>query len=118
MTALPTSRPNPQKLNTLQLKTLAILQELARDPEAVEPEDAEGRVAFRYLPEAHGDHFHVGAAVVMSRDATGLKNPAVYGALERKGLLARGPRGSPALTREGRDYETGIAASVLHRSDH
>jgi uncharacterized protein (DUF1684 family) len=44
------SRANPLKLNPLQLKTLAILQALARVPNAAEPPDAEGRVALRYLP--------------------------------------------------------------------
>ena len=38
-------------------------------------------------PDPHGDHFHLGEAVVATRDASGLRNPAVWVALERKGLI-------------------------------
>lgn len=113
-----TARANPLRLNTLQLKTLAILQHLARTPGAAEPPDAEGRVALRYLPDPHGNHFHVGDAVVASRDASGLTNAAVYGALARKSLVLQGPRGGPVLTPEGLAYPTGVEREVLHRSDH
>ena len=114
----PSERPNPLRLNALQLKTLAILQALARVEGAAEPPDGEGRVALRYLPDPHGDHFHVGHAVVMSRDATGLANPAVYGALERKGLLAKGPAGGPALTAHGLAYATGVERQLFHGGHH
>jgi hypothetical protein len=80
--------------------------------------DAEGVVALRGLPRPHGDHFHVGAATVRSRDATGLANTAVYGALARKGLVKVGPQGLPALTPAGLAYDTGLAAEILHRADH
>lgn len=113
-----TARPNPLKLNPLQAKTLVILQELAKVPEIASPPDEEGAVALRHLPHAHGDHFHVGPAVVRSRDATGLFNPSVYGALERKGLIKPGPRGLPALTAAGLAYDTGIADQILYRADH
>jgi hypothetical protein len=116
--AEPDQRPNPLKLNPLQLKTLAILQALARVEGYADPPDAEGRVALRYLPDPHGDHFHVGHAVVSTRDAAGLANPAVYGALERKGLLATGPGGRPALTAAGLAYATGIERQVLHEAHH
>lgn len=112
------SRANPLKLNGLQLKTLAILQHLARTPGAAEPADAEGRVALRYLPDPHGDHFHVGDAVVASRDATGLTNAAVYGALARRNLVLQGPGGGPVLTPDGLAYPTGVEREVLHRADH
>jgi len=111
-------RPNPLKLNPLQAKTLALLQELARQPRYASPPDADGAVMLRYLPAAHGDHFHIGDAVVRSRDATGLANPAVYGALARKGLVAMGPEGLPAVTAAGLAYPTGLADQILHRSDH
>jgi hypothetical protein len=112
------NRPNPAKLNALQLKTLAILQELARsEGGAAEPLD-DGSIALNRLPRPHGDHFHVGAALVMARDATGLGNPAVFNALHRKGLLTRAPDGRPALTAAAITYETGIAEQILHRSDH
>lgn len=108
-------RPNPAKLNALQLKTLAILQELARstgDPQA------DGGMALSRLPRAHGDHFHVGSALVMAKDASGLTNPAVFGALERKGLVARDGDGRLLLTARAMGYETGVAEAILHRSDH
>lgn len=111
-------RTNPQKLNPLQAKTLAILQQLARTPGIAEPADAEGNVRLRGLPHAHGDHFHVGDALVMARDATGLGNPAVFSALIRKGLLQSTPEGLPALTPDGLGYETGVAHEVLHRGAH
>jgi hypothetical protein len=56
--------------------------------------------------------------VVRTRDASGLANPAVYGALARKGLVLAGPRGLPILTRAGLDYDTGLAGEILHRPDH
>lgn len=111
-------RRNPLKLNPLQAKTLAILQELARVPSLAGEPDADGTVLIRYLPEPHGDHFHVGEIVVRSRDATGLANPAVYGALARKGLILAGPRGLPMLTAAGRSYDTGVAETILFRPDH
>ncbi len=111
-------RPNPLKLNPLQAKALTILQELVRQPGFAGPPEADGSVPIRTLPEPHGDHFHVGSAVVRSRDATGLFNPSVYGALARKGLVVPGPSGLPVLTPAGLAYETGLAAEVLHRADH
>jgi hypothetical protein len=111
-------RPNPLKLNPLQARTLAILQALARLPDFAAPAEADGAVPLRHLPEPHGDHFHVGAAVVRSRDATGLFNPAVYGALARKGLIRSGPNGTPMLTAAGLAYDTGLDRQILHRPDH
>ena len=111
-------RSNPLKLNPLQAKTLALLQELARQPQYANPPDADGGVTVRYLPAPHGDHFHIGDAVVRSRDATGLANPSVYGALARKGLVVTSPEGLPILTAAGLAYPTGLADQILHRSDH
>lgn len=111
-------RPNPLRLNPLQLRTLAILQQLARSTGFAEPPDGDGMVLIRALPRPHGDHFHVGDAVVLARDATGLANPAVFGALVRKGLLLAGPVGMPIVTAAGLAYDTGIAAQVLHRATH
>ena len=69
-------RPNPLKLNPLQAKTLALLQELARQPRYANPPDADGAVVVRYLPAAHGDHFHIGDAVVrtLARYAPGIES--------------------------------------------
>ncbi len=111
-------RSNPLKLNALQLKTLSILQMLARSADHADPADAEGRIRIRSLPHAHGDHLHVGDALVAARDASGLTNPAVYGALSRKGLVVTGPDGGPMITPEGLSYETGVAEAILHSADH
>ena len=113
-----TARANPLKLNPLQAKTLALLQELARLPEFSRPPTADGTIQLRFLPEPHGDHFHIGAAVVRSRDATGLGNPAVQAALARRGLIEPGTGGLPALTPAGLAYDTGLADRILYRSDH
>jgi len=111
-------KKNPLKLNVLQLKTLTFFQELARNPETSTRIEQTGEVAITAMPHPHGDHFHVGKAVVLSRDATGLANPAVWNALERKGLARSAfPRGI-TLTPAGLDYDTGAAAKIIHRSDH
>jgi len=113
-----TPRNNPLKLNALQLRTLALLQQIAVLPDYATPIPETGGVQFARLPGAHGDHFHVGAKVVAARDATGLTNPAVWVALERKGLaLAQFPH-SVALTKAGLDYDTSGAAHILRGGEH
>ncbi len=107
-------RANPKKLNPLQLKTLAILQAMAKDQGLANPADPDGTVLIHSWPHAHGDHFHVGRAVVRARDATGFGNPNVMNALVRKGLLLAGAAGAPILTAEGVGYETGVAAEIFH----
>lgn len=109
-------RANPKKLNPLQLKTLAILQALASERDFAEP-GPDGTVAIHTFPLAHGDHFHIGRAVVLARDATGLANPNVMNALARKGLLLGAPAGVAILTAEGLVYDTGIAGAILHAID-
>lgn len=111
------TRPNPLKLNPLQLKTLTLLQEIARHPELCARSES-GEAMVTRLPHPHGNHFHIGAAVVSSRDATGLHNPAVYVALERKGLVKNGYPDLIVLTAEGEAYPTGLAGQILHHSDH
>lgn len=113
-----TAKRNPLNLNPLQLKTLALLQALADLPDHAVQRDDEGNVTVMNLPHAHGDHFHVGDAVVASRDATGLTNPAPWAVLERKGLLrSMFPHGA-TLTPAGLAYETGIRDQILHRHHH
>ncbi len=110
---------NPLNLNPLQLKTLTLLQELARlagKPAAAD--DEPGGVAITEFPHAHGDHFHLGEAVVAARDATGLYNPAVFAALERKGLVRPKFPESVILTPAGQQYDTGLRDSILHRGGH
>lgn len=110
-------KKNPLGLNPLQLKTLTLLQELARlDGTPVDGE--EGALAGRGLPHAHGNHFHLGDAVVATRDASGLDNAGVWSALERKGVARLRPGGGWLITAEGMAYDTGLRDSILHRSDH
>ena len=109
-------KKNPLGLNALQLKTLTLLQELAHITGNSESAEASGIAVRR--PDPHGDHFHLGDAVVATRDATGLRNPAVWAALERKGLIrSMYPHGA-IVTPLGLDYETGLRETILHKSGH
>lgn len=108
---------NPLKLNPLQSKTLVLFQELARSPETSQTTD-DGEVVLTTLPRPHGNHFHVGTKVVMSKDASGLTNPAAWTALERKGLIRGSFPYAVTLTKDGLEYDTGIAHQILHGSDH
>ncbi|MBM3492516.1 MAG: hypothetical protein FJX68_19165 [Alphaproteobacteria bacterium] len=111
-------KANPLKLNMLQLKTLAILQELARHRETSTADEARGERLITLLPQPHGDHIHVGRRVALTRDASGLWNQAVWIALERKGLARGNFPVAIALTPAGIAYDTGPAGRVLHGSDH
>ncbi len=108
---------NPLKLNPLQLRTLTLLQALARLPSAGTP-TANGEIMISQFPHAHGDHFHLGDALVMARDATGLLNEAVWNALTRKGVARAEWPHHITLTAEGLGYDTGEAKEILHRSSH
>jgi len=108
---------NPLNLNPLQLRTLTLLQALAALPDAKPGED-EGSTMLTSLPDPHGDHFHLGDAVVAARDATGLRNPAVWAALERKGLVKTQFPQSATLLAEGRNYDTGLKEQILHHASH
>ena len=105
---------NPAKLNPLQLKTLTLLQVIAKIPDASSA-TPDGDIAITAFPHAHGDHFHLGDATVMGRDATGLENENVWNALARKGLIKAAWPDQIALTPEGVAYETGIADEILHK---
>ena len=109
---------NPLNLNPLQLKTLTLLQELARIAGKPTPEEEESGVAITELPHAHGDHFPLGEAVVAARDATGLRNPSVWAALERKGLIRPKLPEAVILTPLGQEYDTGLRDAILHRASH
>ncbi|HWK45337.1 MAG TPA: hypothetical protein VNT30_11485 [Stellaceae bacterium] len=109
---------NPLNLNPLQLKALTLLQELAVSPDHAEPVGQSGAVLVTNLPHPHGNHFHVGAAVVMTKDATGLFNEAAWLALERKGLIQSNFPVAATLTPSGLAYDTGLKDVILHRADH
>jgi hypothetical protein len=112
------SKRNPLNLNPLQLKTLTLLQELARVAGKPAAEDEPGGLAITQLPDPHGDHFHLGEAVVAARDASGLRNPSVWAALERKGLIHPKLPEAVILTPLGQQYETGLRDMILHRAEH
>ena len=113
------SKANPLNLNKLQLKTLTILQELAGDPGITERDEVSGGTRIIGIPAPHGNHFHVGARVVMSSNATGLNNEGVWLALVRKGLAAAGVFPfSIVVTPAGLGYDTGMRDQILHGADH
>ncbi|HEY6335935.1 MAG TPA: hypothetical protein VI113_08620 [Alphaproteobacteria bacterium] len=108
---------NPLNLNPLQLKTLTLLQELAHLP-AHASDGGDGRIMVSNLPAPHGDHFHVGLHAVHARDATGLSNPAVFAALERKGLIQSMYPIGAVLTADGMTYDTGMRETIFHGHHH
>jgi hypothetical protein len=101
-------RRNPLKLNKLQLRTLALVQVLADDAASAQRDEATGEVTLTNLPQPHGDHVHIGDIVVSTREASGLHNPAVWTALQRRGLARSGGPVGIILTAEGVAYETGL----------
>jgi ribosomal protein S19E (S16A) len=109
---------NPLKLNPLQLRTLTVLQALARDPGAARTGPGAGEVTVERFPEAHGGHFHVGNAAVSARDASGLYNDKVWHALERKGLARADWPHNIILTAAGVGYDTGLAQEIFGPSPH
>lgn len=112
------NKKNPLKLNPLQLKTLTLLQVLAKLPSTNQPDAATGQPFITTFPDPHGNHFHLGPYVVMTQDATGLRNEAVWVALTRKGVAeSRWPIGI-VLTQAGQEYDTGLQDVILHGSDH
>ena len=110
-------KANPAKLNPLQLRTLTLLQAIARVPGAASA-SATGDVVITQFPSAHGDHFHLGDAMVDGKNATGLYNEAVWNALTRKGLAHAEYPHRIALTPEGLGYDTGLADQILRRGGH
>jgi hypothetical protein len=110
---------NPLNLNPLQLRTLTLMQALAKIEGHGRPSETARHVIVSGFPGRHGDHFHVGDAVVSASDATGLHNEAAWVALERKGLLNSMFPMAAVLTPEGLAYDTGLADKILHRhSEH
>jgi hypothetical protein len=110
-------KANPARLNPLQLRTLTLLQAIARLPQA-SAHQADGHVAITQFPHAHGDHFHLGDATVATSNATGLENEAVWHALSRKGMIRAEYPHRIALTPLGLSYDTGLEDEILHRGGH
>jgi len=109
---------NPLKLNPLQLRTLTIMQALVRLRGAATAGPGPGEVTLSQFPQAHGDHFHLGDAVVAGKDATGLYNEKVWHALERKGLARSQWPHQIVLTPSGLSYDTGLAEEIFRRAQH
>ncbi len=109
---------NPLKLNKLQLRTLTLVQVLAKDEATATRDPDTGEVTITQLPHAHGDHVHIGAFSVSARDASGFANPAVWTALARKGLARAGSGSAVVLTPLGIEYDTGLGEQFVSVSDH
>ena len=105
-------------INKLQLKTLTLLQELAKLPDMATPNAETGEVTITGFPPAHGNHFHMGPWLVMGRDATGLQNEAVWRALARKELAHGTFPVAITLSPAGIAYETHMQKEILQGSDH
>ncbi len=108
---------NPAKLNPLQLKTLTLLQAIARLPDASKP-TPEGDTEITAFPHAHGDHFHLGRScrVVARRHRSG--EPECVECPDPQGPAQERVAAQIALTPEGAAYDTGIADQVLHPGGH
>ena len=113
-----TNKKNPLKLNSLQLRTLAVLQVLAQVRGAAAPGPQPGEIVIARFPTPHGDHFHLGDYIVNTKDATGLQNKAVWHALTRKGLARADWPHSITLTAEGRNYDTELMNKIVVRAPH
>ena len=111
-------KKNPLKLNKLQLRTLLLMQELARHPQTASHDPATGETTLNALPRPHGNHVHIGDFVVATADISGFSNEAVWRALERKGLARSNFPMAITLTKSGIDYETGLSERLAHPSDH
>lgn len=78
--------PQKIKLNDLQLRTLALLQQLASDDE-ISTDHATGGRTVHMVPQPNGDHMSFGQLTVTSRFASGLVNENVWNARQRKGII-------------------------------
>jgi len=111
-------KKNPLKLNKLQLRTLALAQMIAANPNLSKRDQKSGEVLLLHLPQLHGDHVHIGEFVVSAREASGFSNASVWAVLERKGLFRRNDPITATLTPDGLAYETGLENRFLKPSDH
>lgn len=111
-------KKNPLNLNPLQLKTLALFQELAHIAGQPAPDQPNGHILVAGLPRPHGDHFHLGDFIVASRDASGFANQGAWAALERKGLIKGMFPMAVVMTPDGMAYDTGMREQILQRGHH
>lgn len=109
-------KQNPLKLNGLQLRTLTLLQALARLEGVAEAGPQQGEMTIKRFPQPHGDHFHVGDAVVAVSNSSGLFNEAVWNALTRKGLARAEWPHMITLTADGLVYDTGLEDEIIRRA--
>lgn len=106
------------KLNALQSKTLAILQQLAKHSDSSTSIEDSMDIRITHLPHAHGSHVHVGDFVVSAKDVSGLDNPSVWMALVRKGIVRDGWETDIVLTEAGIGHITGLEDKFMSHSDH
>ena len=111
-------KQNLLKLNKLQLRTLALVQVLAKDQKTGDCDKETGEVTIKHMPHAHGDHVHIGSLSVSARVASGLDNPAVWTALSRKRLVRVGLNEAITLTLLGLSYDTGLNDQFIQVFDH
>lgn len=114
---MPTAK-NTVKLNSLQKKTLILLQKLAIHPDSSQTLEGSEDVKITRLPHAHGNHMHVGDFVVSSKDASGLDNKSVWVALARKGLIRESWEEEIVVTTQGLAFSTGLEDKFMSVSDH
>ncbi len=112
------AKANPKNLNPLQLRTLAMFQRLATVEQHIVARNEDGSITIGDLPAPHGDHFHLGSAVVATRDASGLRNEAVWIALARKKLITSDFPDGVTLTRAALEYETGVTGLFIEHHHH
>ena len=110
-------KKNPLRLNGLQRRTLAVLQELAEMPDAASLHADTGEAEISWFPQAHGDHIHLGGGTVLLKDATGITNEGVWRALERKGLAKSQYPRAIRITPAGLAYDTGVRDAIVHRHE-
>ena len=94
------------KLNTLQSRTLALFQELAKSSETSSSVEDTDEKSIMYMPTPHGNHVHIGKFIVSTKEASGFNNEKVWQALERKGLARSEFPYRIILTKEGLAYNT------------
>lgn len=108
----------PVKLNALQKRTLALIQELAEESDLGLKDESSGNIRVHIHLHSHHDHVHIGRFTVSTRFASGLQNQNVWTALERKGLIVGQFPVSLDLTPEGQAVKTGVRQQMLEHSDH